>query len=150
MKNLFNSEHRKELIKKIDSLKPDLKPIWGRMHINQNLRHMSLAFQIPLGTLNPTIGKLSPLPKWLFKLLLLNRSLPKEKAETFKEMNMIENMVNPKIFEAEKNNLKAMIETFVIAKALIPINKVAGKFSKADWGKLNWNHTNHHLRQFGV
>jgi AraC-like DNA-binding protein len=28
--------------------------------------------------------------------------------------------------------------------------KKPGNFSKDDWGKLNYNHTDHHLRQFGV
>lgn len=150
MKNLFNTNHKKEIIKRIDALKPGVKPLWGKMNVNQNLRHMTGAFEIALGTLNPTIAKVPTLPKWLLKFFLLNMAPPKQKAETFKEMNMVENKINPKNFEDEKNKLKAMIENFVTSKTLVAENKIAGKFSKDDWGKLNWNHTDHHLRQFGV
>lgn len=75
---------------------------------------------------------------------------PKERAETFKEMNTVANGVNPTDFEAERNNLKKSIEDFYNSTSLPPENKMAGKFTKQDWGKLNYNHTDHHLRQFGV
>ena len=90
------------------------------------------------------------MPKWLFKFFLLNMKPPKEKAETFKEIDVVKNGIDPTDFEVERNNLKNAIEAFTKSTSLIPENKIAGKFSKDDWGKLNYNHTDHHLRQFGV
>jgi hypothetical protein len=118
--------------------------------VNQNMRHLALSLEIPLGTLNPTPVKPIPLPKWLVRFLLLNMKPPKEKAETFKELDMVTNSVDPIDFEMEKNKLKNMIEKFTTATAFVPENKMGGKFSKDDWGKLNYNHMDHHLRQFGV
>ena len=150
MKNLFDPKVKEEILSRIDKLGPDSKAHWGKMNVNQNLRHMSLAFDIATGKLNPTPSKPPPIPKWLLKFFLLNAKPPKGKAETFKEMNIVENDINPADFEAERKNLKKAVEDFFNSTSLISENKLAGKFKRDDWGKLNYNHTDHHLRQFGV
>jgi Protein of unknown function (DUF1569) len=150
MKNLFDPKIKEEILSRIDKLAPDSKAHWGKMNVNQNLRHMSLAFDIATGKLNPTPSKPPPIPKWLLKFFLLNAKPPKGKAETFKEMNIVENDINPADFEAERKNLKKAVEDFFNSTSLISENKLVGKFKRNDWGKLNYNHTDHHLRQFGV
>ena len=150
MKNLFNADAKQEIHSRIDKLTTGQKALWGKMNVNQSLRHMTMAFDISTGKLDPTLGKVPSMPKWLMKFFLLSMKPPKEKAETFKEMNTVQNNINPTDFEAERINLKKAIEHFCAVPSLIPENKIAGKFSKDDWGKLNYNHTDHHLRQFGV
>ena len=114
MKNLFDPNVKEDILSRIDKLEPGSKALWGKMNVNQGLRHMSMAFDIATGKLNPTISKVPPMPKWLLKFFLLNAK-PKERAETFIEMNTVSNNINPD-----------------------------------DWEKLNYNHTDHHLRQFGA
>lgn len=150
MKNLFDEQTKAEIIKRIDSLKPNAPAQWGKMNVNQSMRHISMALDIPTGELDPTVAKVPPMPKWLMKFFLLNMKAPKEKAETFKEINTVANNINPTDFEAERANLKNKINKFTTATHFIPENKLAGKFSKKDWGKLNYNHADHHLRQFGA
>ena len=150
MKNLLNETAKQEILSRIDALTPQSKPVWGKMNVNQNLRHMTMAFDIPTGKLDPTPSKVPPMPKWLLKFFLLNMQPPKGQANTFVEMNMVENNVDPEVFEAEKKSLKEAIEKFSKTQSFIPENKLGGKFSRDDWGKLNYNHTDHHLRQFGV
>jgi hypothetical protein len=65
-------------------------------------------------------------------------------------MNMVANNIDPKDFEEEKKKLKKIIEQLSPSAFFIPENKLGGKFSKNDWGKLAYNHTDHHLRQFGA
>ena len=150
MKNLFNPQTKTEVLSRIDQLTPNAKAAWGKMNPAQGLRHLAMAFDIATGKLDPTpVGKIS-IPKWLLKFFLLNMKPPKEKAETFKEINMVANGINPPDFEAERKNLKNAIENFCNANILVPENKLVGKFTKDNWGKLNYNHTDHHLRQFGV
>jgi len=150
MKTLYNPKVKEEILLRIDKLVPNAKAQWGKMNVNQGLRHMSMAFDIATGKLDPTPAKVPPMPKWLLKFFLLNAKPPKERAETFKEMNTVDNGINPPDFEAERNNLKKSVENFYNTTSLISQNKLVGKFSKDDWGKLNYNHTDHHLRQFGV
>ena len=150
MKNLFDEAAKQEILNRIDSLTPDTKTQWGKMNVNQGLRHMTMAFDIPTGLLDPTPAKVPGMPKWLLKFFLLNVKPPKAQAETFKEMNMVANNINPAVFEDEKKSLKNAVEKFSKAGSLIPENKLVGKFTRDDWGKLNYNHTDHHLRQFGA
>ena len=150
MKNLFNPKVKEEILSRIDKLSPDSKAQWGKMNVNQGLHHMTMAFDIASGKLDPTPSKVPSMPKWLLKFFLLNVKPPKEKAETFKEMNTVDNGINPTDFEVERTNLKKAIELFTTSSSLIAENKLVGKFTKDEWGKLNYNHTDHHLRQFGV
>ena len=150
MKNLLDPNVKQEIIKRIDSLTPNAKAQWGKMNVNQGLRHMTMAFDIGNGLLNPTVVKAPPMPKWLMKYFLLNMKPPKARAETFKEINMVANNIDPKEFETEKNNLKKKIEELSPDAFYISENKLGGKFTKEDWGKLGYNHTDHHLRQFGA
>ncbi|HWB27383.1 MAG TPA: hypothetical protein VG738_18035 [Chitinophagaceae bacterium] len=149
MKNLLQKPVKDEILQRIDTLTPASKAVWGKMNVNQGLRHMTMAFQISGGELSPTHANPPKMPKWLMKFFLLNVKPPKERAETFIEMNMIGNNINPADFEAEKASLKKAVAAFG-SGTLLPENKLAGKFTRDDWGKLNYNHTDHHLRQFGA
>lgn len=150
MKNLFDNTVKEEILSRVDKLTPNSTALWGKMNVNQALYHMNLALDIPTGKLNPTPQNVPKMPKWLMKFFLINIKPPKAAAETFKEMDTVANHIDPADFELERSNLKIAVEKFYSATSLIPENKLAGKFSKSDWGKLNYNHTDHHLRQFGV
>ena len=150
MQNLLHDSAKQEILARIDKLTPASKAQWGKMNVNQGLRHMSMAFDISSGILDPTVSRVPGMPRWLLKFFLLNAKPPRERAETFKEINMVANNVNPTDFEAEKNKLKSAVTNFTTSSSLIPENKLVGKFTKDNWGKLNYNHTDHHLRQFGV
>ena len=150
MKNLFDPKVKEEILSRVDRLRPDSKALWGKMNVNQSLRHLSMSLDIATGKLDPTPVKVPPIPKWLMKFFLMNAKPPREKAETFKEINTVANGINPIDFEAERSHFKKAVEDFVNSKSFVPENKIAGKFSKDNWGKLNYNHADHHLRQFGV
>ena len=98
MKNLFNPGVQEELLSRIDKLTSDSKPLWGKMNVNQDLRHMTMVFNISSGKLNPTPSKVPPMPKWLLKFFLLNAKPSKERAETFKELNTVANGIIPPPF----------------------------------------------------
>ena len=150
MKNLFDEATKAEILKRIDQLGPEAKAQWGKMNVNQSLRHMAMALEIPTGAIDPTPAAPVTMPKWLLKFFLLNMAPPKAKVETFLEINTVTRKIIPPDFEAEKKNLKLQIEKFITAKTLAPENKLVGKFSKDHWGKLQFNHIDHHLRQFGA
>lgn len=151
MKNLLDKQTKEEILERIDKLTPETKALWGKMKVNQNLRHLNDALLIPLNELDPTLVNPPKIPKWLLKFFLLNAKPPKEKAETFKEINMVANNIQPENFDQEKEALKQTLERFFASSSsFLPENKLAGKFTDKDWGKLNYNHMDHHLRQFGV
>src|ERR1035437_3473041 len=140
MENLFDESAKTEILNRIDKLYSNAKAQWGWMNVNQGLHHMSMAFDISTGELNPTPAKVPGMPKWLFKFFLLNVKPPKEQAETFLERNTVANNINSTDFETERQNLKNKINKFTSSATLIPENKLDGKFTKTDWGRLNYNH----------
>ncbi len=150
VKNLFNPEVKNEILARVDKLSPESQAKWGKMNVNQAMRHMAMGFDVATGKLDPTIDRKPPMPKLLMKFFLLNIKPPTGKAETYKEMNTVANGIDPTDFEAERNNLKQAVEQFCNSNNLVSENKLGGKFSKDDWGKVAYNHTDHHLRQFGV
>src|ERR1051325_6756505 len=101
MKNLKDKSVLDELHSRIDKLTPQTKAVWGRMNSHQVLRHMTMGALTSTGDTKIAPRK-SPMPKFLMKYFLLNMKPPREKAETFKEMNTVENGIMPTDFEAER------------------------------------------------
>lgn len=120
------------------------------MTVNQNLRHMAMLFEIAMGTFGATPAFKPPLPKWVLRLILLNVKMPKGKIKTLKEMNTIENNIDPQNFEMERDRLKSLIEAFIVCPKLAPEHSIGGRFSRKDWGRFTYKHTDYHLKQFGV
>jgi hypothetical protein len=149
-KNMFQDETKAEILARIDSLTSEAKNKWGKMNVRQGLRHMSFAFANAVGEHHVVPHKGGAIKKKLMKFFLLNVNPPKGKAETFPEFNTVNLGIDPPDFEAERTNLKAQIEKFVNASNLIPESAGGGPFSREDWGRLMYVHTDHHLREFGA
>ena len=120
MKNLLEPAVKDEILQRIDKLTSQSTALWGKMNINQNLRHLSMALLIPTGEIDPTPDNLPKIPKWLMKFFLLNMKPPKNRAETFKELNMVANNIAPTDFDTEKSSLKKQVEKFVTSQNFIP------------------------------
>src|SRR5882672_3926281 len=148
MKNILDQAVRTELLSRVDKLTPESKAVWGKMNVNQGLRHMTYAFGIATGEMKIAPRK-APLPKFLMKYFLINFKPPKGRAETFVEVNLVKNKIYPTDFFAEKKALREVIMHFG-EKPMLPKNPMGVPLSKDEWGKLNYNHTDHHLRQFGA
>ena len=67
MKNILDAEVKNEIFQCIDKLSPQVAAQWGKMNVNQGLRHMSMAFLIPTGEIDPTPVNPPKMPKWLMK-----------------------------------------------------------------------------------
>lgn len=150
MKTIFDTKTKLEIFNRLDQLKPDSKPIWGIMNVNQNLLHMGMLFEIAMGKYKATPSIVPPMPKWLLRLILLYIPMPKGKIKTLKEMNTIENHLDPKDFEKERDSVKQLIDEMIGSTTLAREHSVGGKFSRKDWGKFTYKHTDYHLKQFGV
>lgn len=149
MKNLRDKETKDELVTRVNKLTHDTKPLWGKMTSTEAVRHMTMAALASTGDTKIAPVK-PPFPKFLMKIFLLNMKPPKERAETFKELNMATNGIILTDFETERRNLQAAIEKVSQSQDFLPATAMGIKFSGTDWCKLIYNHTDHHLRQFGV
>src|SRR5437016_4754676 len=149
-KTMFDASIKEEILYRIDTLGPKTIAQWGKMNVRQGLRHMTFAFQNALGELPVAKRKGGTLKKKLMKFFLLNAPIPKAKAETLPEFNTVKLSIDPPDFAAEHHALKQYVEKFFHAKTFVPESAAGGRFSPEDWGRLMYNHTNHHLKQFGA
>lgn len=150
-KNLLQPETRAEIISRIDKLTPGAKSQWGKMNVNQMLRHTAYGLENAMGEM-PATAKSGPIMRAIMRFVVLKTDIPapKGKAETFPEFNTVENGVNPVDFNAEREQLKAILNRFPNASKYGTESPLLGKMSKQDWARLNYGHLDHHLKQFGV
>jgi uncharacterized protein DUF1569 len=148
-KNLLNPGDKNYMLSRIDKLSPASQNLWGRMNVNQMLRHLSDAVKIAFGEVKlGTNGSLftRTFMRWM---ILGGVPAPKGKAKTFPEIDEVELGVNPPDFNAERNNLKRQIDRLA-SDSTLSINPILGRFSREDWARLEYVHMDHHLKQFGV
>lgn len=150
MRTIRNIDDKAALIARINQLKGDETPIWGRMTVNQMISHLVQAGEMPFEAKLPDKSTFAS-RKLIRPLILYLLPIPKE-VKTSPEMNQQENGRRPQEFEADRQ------------LAVDSINKLAtvalghdcsyhpffGPMNAKQWGILAYKHIDHHLRQFGV
>ncbi|AEW87283.1 DUF1569 domain-containing protein [Flavobacterium columnare NBRC 100251 = ATCC 23463] len=147
MKNIFIPSDNEELINRIAKLTPETQPLWGKMTVDQMMKHCIAPIDVATGDLVLKIPFLMSLLGKLMKNKVLNNKFkhnsPTAPQFIFKEKYDFEK-VKSELIEKTRNFQNG---TEVIKLAFHPF---WGKLTSEDWNKLQWNHLDHHLRQFGV
>lgn len=149
VKNLFDADTFSEIVMRMDKLTPDTQRLWGKMEVSQMLAHCKEAFKVPLSE--------KPLPRmflgrilgWLAKSKLYNESPWGKGLPT--APNFI--IKDQREFEKEKKALLALVTEFHTkgpTKVGQHPHPFFGSFTPEQWGRSQWKHLDHHLRQFGV
>ncbi len=150
MKNFFKPKVRAEILARLDKLQPDSKPLWGKMNINQCVVHMMEAFDTAVGRRKPKLQYLPLYPPFILRYFLLHTKYKRGPLNEREIDDYPKYTILPEYFEDDLACLKSSIENCYNSKTFVPRHVIAGKFSKKQWGKFIYNHTNHHLKQFGV
>lgn len=150
MQTLFDQKVHREILSRIDLLTEKTQPKWGRMDAGQMIKHCQMPLLVASGQLELTekVGVLKKLVFKLYKPIMYNDKPWPEGVTTPKEFKITE----PQVFETEKDLLKTAISDFH-QKALNmhwPKHPYFGSFSTDQWGRMQYKHLDHHLRQFGV
>lgn len=149
MKSLFDSDTHQEVLQRIEKLDETMQPVWGKMNATQMIKHSQKPLQVANGKL--ALKSPNPFMKLVFKLFkssLYDDKPWKQNLPTAKEFVVRDT----EDFEAEKNQLIADIHEFGKKSTNLhwPEHPVFGKFTTDQWGKMQYKHIDHHLRQFGV
>lgn len=148
MNSLFVTENYNEILNRIKAVDENSMPLWGKMDVAQMLAHCAGPLQVSLGKL--TLKK----PNLVFKLMLsiFKSSLYNDKPwkhglATAKEYKVLE----PKQCNAEKAALLGLVDEFHSKREQRkwPSHPYFGDFTTEQWGKMQYKHLDHHLRQFG-
>jgi hypothetical protein len=150
MKSLFDKDPHNEILNRINKLKISTKPQWGTMNVNQMVKHCHGPIQVAMGTkeLNANLGFMKKLVFKLFKSSLYNDRPWKKSIPTAPEY-VIRN--HPE-FKIEKATLIDLVNEFHGLKNKTDwiAHPLFGSLTPEQWGKAQYKHLDHHLRQFGV
>ena len=150
MKSLFDSDTHQEVLKRIDQLDEQKQALWGKMDVCKMLNHSQRPLLVANGRMSFT-EKLNPVKKVifiLFKSQMYNDKPWKQDIHTVKDFVVI----NADSFVEEKQRLIDCINEFQKKDLNLhwPKHPFFGSFSTDQWGKMQYKHLDHHLRQFGV
>lgn len=149
MKSLLEPEAFEEVIGRLDRLTADSLPEWGKMNPGQAMRHCQFPLKIALK--DGEIPKPNPLMKLVFmgfKKSLYSDKPWKPNMPTTKKFRVAEE----RDFEYERDLLVKLIRDFHAKRDETEWkdHPAFGKLTKEQWGKMQYKHLDHHLRQFGV
>ncbi|TDL99531.1 MAG: hypothetical protein C4K58_06445 [Flavobacteriaceae bacterium] len=148
--NIFSKEVSQQIIKRIDLLDSNSKPLWGKMDAAKMLAHCNVTYEMAFENIHPK-------PNFLVSLML----------KTFVKKQVTSDALYPKNsrtapafiinsqkdFQKEKQRLLGYIQKTVDLGEDYFQGKESlsfGKLSKEEWNNMFYKHLDHHLNQFGV
>ncbi|SHH57588.1 DUF1569 domain-containing protein [Flavobacterium defluvii] len=150
MQNIFLKQDCDQFINRINNLKADSQPLWGKMSVDKMLAHCNVTYEMVYDNIHskPNIF-IRLILKLLAKKAIVNETPYSRNINTAPQFIIAGN----RNFEKEKNRLIS----YILKTQELGENEFQGKESLS-LGKLNskeWNnmfakHLDHHLSQFGV
>jgi hypothetical protein len=150
MQNIFLKEDCNQFINRIDQLKPETQPLWGKMSVDQMLAHCNVTYEMVYDNIHPR-------PNVLIKLLLKFLAKNKVVSETPYPRNLSTAsqfiIKGDRDFELEKNRLISYIQkTQELGEKEFEGKESLcfGVLSSKEWNNMFAKHLDHHFSQFGV
>ncbi len=146
MKSLFDQSTHNEILKRIDSLHENSERQWGKMTPGQMAWHCQ--FPLAIGVKNKNQGNGNLFVKLFFKKQMYNEKPFRKNLPTAPNLKAKE----PKDITNEKTKLKDLVNQFYECRNRTSWNPhpLFGKFTHEQWGKVQYKHLDHHLKQFGI
>ena len=149
MNALFEAKSNRAMVERLQHLKSDAQPVWGRMNVRQMLAHCRQPLLVATGQKKLKRGLIGILFGKLAKKKLagpkpFERGLPTAPDFVVRD---------PKPFSEEHAELIALVQRFADEGPSVLSNDphpFFGPLTSAEWDLLQWKHLDHHLRQFGT
>ena len=150
MKNIFDPTVKDEIITRINQLKPDSQPLWGKMSVAQMLAHCNVTYET---VYEDKHKKPNPLMKLILKTFvkkIVVSDTPYKRNNPTAPHYIIS---DSKDFEIEKKRLiDYIIKTQQLGESYFDKKESHsfGLLSVKEWNTMFYKHLDHHLNQFGV
>jgi len=151
IKNYFLEETHEEIKSRLNNLKFDQKPKWGKMNAAQMLRHLTIPMEIELGRREPV--KIPFLIRLLLKKTIRETVLSEKPYKHNSRTPEGFVVSDERDFEKEKALLlKLMSEQFEVYKDKSKVWHMEpfGPITPEEVSTMNYKHIDHHFSQFGV
>jgi len=151
MKTLRNPRDREEILSRLQRVGPSTSRRWGKMSAHQMICHLSDGFRLYMGLMSvaaPGFPYPSKLLKW--GCLWVPIRWPKG-FNTVRELDQQIGGTQPVEFDSDVAELTSLLNRF--SRNPPEFNwphPYLGLMSTAEWMRLGYLHSDHHLRQFGV
>lgn len=150
MKNLFEPVRARELTERIERVRAESPPLWGKMTAPQAMAHCAVAMEWAVGdTVAPRmmIGRvIGPLVR---RMAVRNDAPMAKNAPTAPDLRI----ADERELATEKARLIRLIERFSTggpAACTTNPHSFFGRMKPEEWAVLMYKHVDHHLRQFGA
>lgn len=151
IRNVFNKAETDWLIVRIEQLRPDSVPLWGKMHVAQMLAHCCVSYEMFYE--KDKFPKPGLLMKFFIKLFVKSLVVGEKPYPKNGRTAPAFLITEEREFREESERLIAYLrktqqlgEGYFEGKESLSF----GKLSAAEWNTLFYKHLDHHLRQFGV
>lgn len=137
------------IVSRVQKLQPGSAPLWGRMNATEMLLHCNRVNEQLLSAepLRKGTRIKQYLARWMVLYIIPN--FPKN-ARTPKR-NDTKGQVNTEAFSEQLEQFIRLIRRFPQHDKPIELpHPYFGDLSTQQWGRANYKHLDHHLRQFGV
>lgn len=150
MQNVFLKEDCDQFVTRINKLKTDSQPLWGKMSVDQMLAHCNVTYEMVYDNIH---SKPNAFVKLLLKLLAKNKVVsetPYPRSFGTAPQFIIK---GNRDFELEKSRLISYVQkTQELGEKEFEGKESLsfGKLSSIEWNNMFAKHLDHHLSQFGV
>jgi hypothetical protein len=150
MKNIFEKSISDELTARIEALKPDSLPLWGKMSVDQMLAHCSVAYEMAYTDKHP---KPNALMRFLLKTFVKSGVVNEKPYPKNARTAPVFVISDKRDFEKEKSKLIGYLQKTQELGSDYFEGKESpsfGAMTAQEWNNLFYKHLDHHLTQFGV
>ncbi|UWY27291.1 DUF1569 domain-containing protein [Flavobacterium sp. TR2] len=150
MQNVFLKEDCDQFISRINQLKDDSKPLWGKMSVDQMLAHCNVTYEMVYDNIH---SKPNAFMKLLLKLFAKNKVISETPYP--RNLNTAPQFIikGDRDFELEKDRLISYIQkTQELGEKEFEGKESLsfGELSAKEWNNMFAKHLDHHFSQFGV
>ena len=148
MKSLASAEVLVETKNRLLAVRPDDRPLWGKMSATQMVRHLDCACDVALG--ERAVQRVKGIPPSVMKWLALRSGV--RWAKNIRTAPELEQLIEERAdgeFDALLKSTEAKIERLTTAGSYAGSHPFFGAMTAADWMRWGYLHADHHLRQFG-
>ena len=153
MKTLAGPGEKAEILRRLQTVRPDDVRRWGRMSAPQMVCHLGDNFRMAMGRI-PVSDATGPWQrtglKWI--ALYLPVRWPGGRILTRPEIDQEVGGTKPGDFAGDVAELAALVDLFTARTRIFawPAHPIFGRMSDAAWMRWAYLHMDHHLRQFGA
>ena len=151
MKTLHHPRDREQILSRLQRVGPGTSRRWGKMSAHQMICHLSDGFRLYMGLMSvaaPGFPYPSKLLKW--GCLWVPLRWPKG-FHTVRELDQQIGGTRPVDFDRDVAELSGLLNRFSRNPPQFDWpHPYLGRMSVAEWMRLGYLHSDHHLRQFGV